>query len=104
MTNKEAKDITVELWSYLVRHPHTVYKSSVPEELFNKIKFSDNLCPLCELFLAHEKGCPGCPLSAAGQQCETGRDAYENWCNAVNIDDRSAAANKIVKIVSEWEV
>jgi hypothetical protein len=50
MTQKEAKELTLELWRYLAEHPECYVKSMVPQDIYDKVKTLDSECPLCEVF------------------------------------------------------
>jgi hypothetical protein len=104
MTQKEAKELTLELWRYLAEHPWIISKSSVPYYLYFKICNLKERCPLCELF-SNFRGCSGCPLDAAGEYCRDFDSAYFRWCRAKieTSASRKAAAGRIAEIVSAWE-
>jgi hypothetical protein len=103
MTQKEAKKLTLELWRYLAEHPEIMFKKSVPYYLYHKIAILKEMCPLCELF--SNKGCSGCPLNMAGEECPDIYSAYTRWrCAKIeDLETRKATAERIVEIVSAWE-
>jgi hypothetical protein len=106
MTQKEAKELTLEMWRYLVEHPEYGDKFYLPRDLYLKIGNLLSQCPLCQLFQAHS--CKGCPLSAADKNCLNGQSAYMKWytsnTGSMNyLSNRKEAAERIVEIVSAWE-
>jgi hypothetical protein len=102
MTEKEAKELTIEVWTYIAEHPEISGKNELPEELYSKIKNLEAGCPLCELFL--KSGCTGCPLDAARNRCALYSSFYSLWRCAETRGERSAAAWGIVNIVKEWKI
>jgi hypothetical protein len=101
MTKKEAKELTVELWTYLAKHPECYRKGQVPEELYAKIEELKGQCPLCEV----SESCDECPLWAAGGGCGKYDSPYGRWANSAPHyrETRMKAAREIVKIVAAWE-
>lgn len=55
MTERVAKNISLEIWGYLKDHPEKCGKKCLPSELYFDIKGMDYECPLCEIF-------PKCPI------------------------------------------
>jgi hypothetical protein len=106
MTKKEAKELTIEIWTYLAIHSRISRKYELPKILYDKIKYLCNECPLCVLFLkGHEgKKCEYCPLNLSGHKCYRIGSYFYYWCNAKTPEERSAAAWGIVNIVKEWEI
>jgi hypothetical protein len=109
MTQKEAKELTLELWQYLAEHPECKYKSSVPEEIYAKIEGLLNRCPLCEVFhlsnCENIPSCENCPLFLDRDGCGNPGSAPLRWSLSKRNDfeSRKAAAERIVEIVSAWE-
>lgn len=111
MTPQEAKEITLEVWRYLVANPDIKIKKLLPSELYSKINSFKGYCPLCELYDKHKyrniirehPKCPGCPLSNAGQCCYLNTSVYHIFIYTVNEEAARDAARKLVKIVEEWE-
>jgi hypothetical protein len=102
MTQKEAKELSLELWTYLAEHPRCQEKNRVPRKLYSKIEELSCRCPLCEMFEKYD--CGGCPLKTAGQKCSYKNSAYRLW-NSSTIDEisqRKKAAERIVQIISAW--
>jgi len=68
MTKQEAKSLALEkLQQYADVSPiNRIILIISPQELFLKLVFMRNQCPLCQLFLAHKPqdgmSCAGCPL------------------------------------------
>jgi hypothetical protein len=103
MTQKEAKELTLELWRYLAEHPGGETKGEVTGELQAKIQGLRNLCPLCEVF--GPPPCVGCPLVRNGAHCEDWDSPWDIWRRS-GFDDsdvRRRAAERLVEIVSAWE-
>ena len=92
MTKQEAKELSLEVWRYLAKHP--VRKFYLPDKIHNKIKDLPNDCPLCELFYNEDCICHGCPL----QRCDDD-SLYDRW---VNSDEREIDAQKIVEVIEAW--
>jgi hypothetical protein len=102
MTQKEAKELTLELWRYLAEHPEYWEESQIPDDLYERIENLKLKCPLCELF--YGKVCRGCPLKDAGEACTEHGSVYDLWSDPdKHEDDRQRAAERIVAIVSAWE-
>jgi hypothetical protein len=105
MTEKKAKELTIEVWTYFAEHPEITKKSELPEELYIKIKDLRSKCPLCELFRKWKKNaCHCCPLYIAGHFCESLDSFYYLWIEAKTKGERSAAAWGIVNITKEWKI
>jgi hypothetical protein len=102
MTLKEAIELTLEMWSYLVEHPEIKYKSSLPKELWDKIKNMATKCPVCEYDNFEANGdCETCPLalSKTGWICISKNHPYSAWFNAITEEDRKESATAIVKML-----
>jgi hypothetical protein len=104
MTLKEAIELSLEVWGYLVEHPEIECKADLPEELYCKIKRMINRCPLCEYSsIVSGKGiCKDCPLTfeEKGKLIKCGRDRYPytKWING-NEKARKKSATAIVKLL-----
>jgi hypothetical protein len=100
MTKKEAKELTLELWTYLAKHPECWKKSQVPEELYSKIEKLRDECPLCHVFFC----CDNCLLEAAGLGCGN-NSPYRRWAYSAfsDTETRRKAAKQIVDTVAAWE-
>jgi hypothetical protein len=106
MTQKEAKELTIEVWTYLAEHPECAYKCQIPDNLYERIHIYTNDCPLCELGMTiWHRGCNECPLHKAGEGCGSASSAWHKWIKSDPADTatRKDAAELIVKIVSAWE-
>jgi len=104
---KWAKNLTIELWLYLARHPEIYRKSMVPDPLLKRIEGLINKCPLCHIFMgphgsqyADPSNCGGCPLFEAREGCHLFDSPYNQWTFG---EDRKKNAKKIVDIVSAWK-
>jgi hypothetical protein len=96
MTKKEAKELSLEVWRYLARHPKIELKVQLPDKLYGRIRFLRHRCPLCEVF----KQCDECPLHG----CSAGTDVYVTWVGAMTKRGRKAAAEEIVRRIEAWEI
>lgn len=98
MTGKQAKELSLEVWTYLRDHPEIERKRWLPSELYDKIEHLTCRCPLCD-YLEH--ACYNCPL----EYCGPGSDFYD-WHTAEVNDKtlRQKAAANIVKKIEDWEV
>lgn len=103
MTQKEAKEISLELWGYLAKHLECDRKYKAPSELYSKVSVLNNECPLCELFV--DEGCCGCPLFEARAGCFSDNSVWDSWqyTSIADYDARKKAAEQIIEIVSAWE-
>jgi hypothetical protein len=102
MTKKQAKKITLEVWTYLRDHPEIKYKSDLPDKLWYKIKKMVSTCPLCHIFTKkHITICGNCPL---GTELKTGCPYWKKWCISTTDQYRTKAASKIVELVKAWKV
>jgi len=99
MTQKKAKEISLEIWQYLADNPEIRDKKDLPKKLYNKIRFMPNKCPLCKEFLNDRWDfCPGCPL----RSCISTRSLYFKWKKGF-VKEHWEAAKKIVEILQAWE-
>jgi hypothetical protein len=101
---KEAKELTIEVWTYFAEHPEIRRKYELPKILYEKIEYLCNECPLCVLFLKghEEKKCEYCPLNLSGHKCRQKGSYFYCWYNAKTKEERIAAAWGIVNITKEW--
>lgn len=97
-TEQEAKEITIEVFSYLADHPEIEAKSDLPNRLFKKLAVSKYLCRLCDIYT--DDDCKKCPLETKIGTC----GYYCDFILAKTPEERTAAANKIVELVKAWEV
>jgi hypothetical protein len=101
MTQKEAKELSLELWAYLAKHSEITDKSQLSEYIYSIIKNCDRNCPLCEVF---SRSCMGCPLREAGEKCANTKSAWNKWAGSFFHEKRrKQAAERIVEIISAWE-
>jgi hypothetical protein len=103
MTLKEAIELSLEVWRYLEEHLEIAYKRSLPKELFGKIEFMWNGCPLCEYFQETIlRDCPDCPLAFdKGERritCFSSDHPYRVW-ESIGEERRREAANAIVQLL-----
>jgi hypothetical protein len=103
MTQKEAKELSLELWTYLAEHPECYARDRVPDELYSKVKMIEGFCPLCAVF--DNCFCTGCPLKIARCKCIGEDSPWSEWVNSSikETDRRKQAAERIVQIVSAWD-
>jgi hypothetical protein len=103
MTQKEAKELSLELWTYLAEHPEFFSKAQVPPDLFSRIKNLKSGCPLCALF--YDSNCEGCPLYTEGEACVKEGSVYSTWEGSLHDDKntRKDAALRIAEIIRAWE-
>jgi hypothetical protein len=101
MTRKEAKELSLEVWVYLAKHPDIMEKEQLPKYIFSKISNCECRCPLCEVFAFSL--CIGCPLDKAGESCTDCHSLWTKWNSAREEDTRKQAAERIVQIISAWE-
>jgi len=97
MTKIEAKELSLEVWRYLAKHPEIEHKKYLPIELYERIEIMQAECPLCELFVENYCRCPKCPLKAC-----LGDSLFHQWQMADNKEERKEAAQKIVEIIEAW--
>jgi hypothetical protein len=105
MTQKEAKELTIEVWTYLAEHPEIECKWDLPDHLWDKICDFTAECPLCELFNVFRNDCPGCPLNTHNVNCYLYGSPFSKWsaAGAGEEEIRARRAQDIVDIVSAWE-
>jgi hypothetical protein len=103
MTQKKAKKLSLELWTYLAKHPECREKRRIPKKLYSKIAELLFRCPLCEMFVNYD--CEGCPLEMARCCCVLNSSPWYEWANSAieETDRRKQAAERIVQIISAWE-
>ena len=111
MTKQEAKDLSIELWTWLRDHP-CKGKMETPFELRMRIDTLKGRCPLCEYTeqCVIESGvkrhpfdrCLICPM---GDTCAPDSSVFDTWCNAKNEGDKErcqVAAEKILARIQAW--
>jgi hypothetical protein len=105
MTQKDTKELTIEMWTYLAEHPEIRVKDQMPSYLWDKVRIFIAECPLCALFNDRSANCPGCPLDADGKNCCLDESPFDLWFNSdlEQRDLRARCAQDIVDIVSAWE-
>jgi hypothetical protein len=106
MTQKEAQELCLEMWGYLAANPVVRFKRDVPLGLWEKVEGLINNCPLCEVFGSSRiNTCVHCPLMLAKLPCDDPKSPYALWLGSLEDrpDQREWAANKLVRIVREWE-
>jgi hypothetical protein len=105
MTQKEAKELTIEVWQYLAEHPKIEFKKRLPDYLWDKICDFTAGCPLCELFGTDRNRCAGCPLDTDDTNCNLSESPFLKWSASGAGDKkiRARCAQDIVNIVSAWE-
>jgi hypothetical protein len=101
MTMREAKEIAIEIWTYMAEHPEIEYKDQLPEQLYSKIERLKMRCPICEVF----QKCEGCIMTKSGNRCGLDKSAVSKWEDTMTPEKakRARAAKKIVRIISAWE-
>jgi hypothetical protein len=102
VTQREAKEIGMEVWGYYAAHPECRSKRAcLPQGLWDKINKLVLCCPLCEIF--GESNCKGCPLYEAGEYCVEDASLYAKWASDRNDTAvRQKAAEGILEIISAW--
>jgi hypothetical protein len=99
MTEREAKELCLEVWRYLAEHPETARKSDLPKALYARISSLQCECPLCEVC-----SCDQCPLYTKQRACSDEGEPYARWNHARTPGTRRKAAKEIVQRVEAWEV
>jgi hypothetical protein len=103
MTRGKIKEISLAVWRYLAEHPEIQKKCDLLQKLWKQIAWHRSHCPLCERY--DPKGCKGCPLYVAGEDCRKAGSAYDRWSDDdADTGTRKEAATRIVEIVSAWEL
>jgi hypothetical protein len=105
MTQKEAKELCLELWRYLAEHPECYYKRQVPRGIYDKVRNLKSKCPLCEVFSIPPTYCVACPLYNANECCLDDGSLWYRWYHTLfyELSERKESAMRIVEIVSAWE-
>jgi len=100
MTKQEAKELSLEVWRYLAKHPEIENKANLPEKIHLKIHRMEEKCPLCKLYKNNNTYliCSKCPLGTCGE-----RSLYHEWRFAESDNQRQKAAQKIVAAIEAWE-
>jgi hypothetical protein len=94
MTQKEAKELSLEVWRYLRDHPEIKRKNGLPAYLWDQIIGLHGCCPLC-----HVLCCTICPLDF----CNTRSRVFWIWEVAKTKKKRQEAAAEIVRRIEAWE-
>jgi hypothetical protein len=98
MTKKQAKKITLEVWTYLRDHPEIKRKFNLPKELWDKIKSFIGACALCEIMPGE---CTGCPLNESMFACA----GFMEWDRADSTTkSRIHGASEVIRLVKAWKV
>ena len=97
MTQKEARELALEVWRYHAKYPEVGHNEELPKSIWDKIKNLHNTCPLCELFCNHDVTCPDCPL----RSCADGSH-YRSWSD-MSIAERKKYAQENVDMICAWE-
>jgi hypothetical protein len=102
MTQREAKELTLELWGYLAKNPKVAMKGDVPKGLRDKIIGLRDRCPLCEVF--RDRDCKGCVLAGRAGFCEDWDSPWNRWRRSFlgDVAGRREAAEQLVAMVSAW--
>jgi hypothetical protein len=96
MTQKKAKELSLEVWRYLRDHPEICLKDGLPKDLWEDIFHLVNACPLCQFF----RGCSSdCPLGG----CVARDTPYMKWGWSKTNKERQEAAAEIVRRIEAWE-
>ena len=98
MTAQKAKELSLEVWRYLVEHPEIKLKSFLPDKILSKVRRCAFACPLCELFNT-PVGCNGCPLKV----CNKRGAFFYRWQKSRTEKTRKLYAQKIVKAIEAWK-
>jgi hypothetical protein len=102
MTQKEAIELSIEVWSHLAAHPGIAYKSDLPKKIYGKIENMKARCPLCECIRNILDSCNNCPLcfvkDGNRKRCSSGGHPYTTWRNS-NKEGRKEGATAIVRLL-----
>lgn len=108
MTEREAKDAALKVWRYFRDNPEISAKRLLPDGLYERIRFFDNECPLCELYFDQTECPQECPLSRVG--CVNDDSPYWRWLWAEADEPlfpatiRRLAAAEMVSLIAAWDV
>lgn len=95
-----AKEVSIEIWTYLRDHPDIVTKRELPRSLWLKIEPMMNNCPLCEVF-AKPKGQKACEDGCPMKSCMEG-SAFDIWKWSTEDYQRKRGVEMILKALEEW--
>ena len=95
----KALDTSIEVWTYLFKHPELSEKYYLPQELFSKIFKEICYYPLCTLFIDDE--CSGCPLHFNIPKKAICNTNYIKWADSSSEKDRKKGAEGILKILKK---
>jgi len=103
LTKKQAKKLTIKVWSYLRDHPEIGSKAGLPSFLWKKLWLMFNLCPLCEYIKnkyegSLNKNCKYCALDG----CLGKKSLYKKWETAGCDEERQKYASQIVEKTKKW--
>lgn len=110
---KEAKDVSLEVWSYFRDHPEVKRKKELPLEIYNKITLLAQECPLCELsnrkimfycFRGNGEEEDGRIICLLAVGSSSNCMLYDNWYLSETDEERREAADTIVKRLEAWDV
>jgi hypothetical protein len=115
MTKILAKEIALEMWSYLRDHTEIDSKKLLPSLIYNKSKILMCDCALCEVFPScaiHGEGrdntCPLFPCVSLEFFNKLGSclypGAYWKWVCSLTEDNRKEHASNIVEMIEKWDV
>ena len=104
MTPQEAKELSLEVWTYLAENPECNQKKNLPLELYEQIELMPGQCPLCKLYMYKPSDWSPvwcrkqCPLYT----CLRTYSAWDRWSNGKEVTRRKAA-QEIVDKLKAWE-
>lgn len=116
MTERVAKNISLEIWGYLKDHPEKYGKKWLPSEIYLAIKDMDYECPLCMVFTDCPIHVPSnkdnshlCPLFPCVKDDYFSEAKYCKYPNAYwnyivcPESQRKQHAEHIYELIKEWE-
>jgi len=104
MMPQEAKELSIEVWTYLAEHPECEQKKNLPLELYEQIELMPGQCPLCKLYMYKhfDRSAMSCGKQCPLYRCDRIGSAWDRWSNGVEVTRREAA-QEIVDKLKAWE-
>ena len=93
---QKMKDLAIEKWEYMVKHP-TAGLSQVREDI-PKLEHLRAACSYCEKYFFHY--CEGCPVKMNNLRCSDIGHPYYKW----RLEQTTKAAKAVLELIKQIEI
>jgi hypothetical protein len=101
MNKQKAKILSLEIWTYLKKHPTIDTKCDLPTKLLKKVENLPAYCPLCRVFAKYQSCSENCPLYDCVNPASN--NLYSLWRDANTPEERRKYAAKIISRLQAWQ-